>query len=159
MAETTAKKKPPPKNWLIHEGCGGIFIFNKDALIPDERICQKCQRTETYVPDTVIIMGLKGTSEEKLREFCESLLNDFFKKPDAGRAKKSRTVFITRDKSNPQILAASIKIPEIEKHSSEAAEVFIRSCCSTDSYQKIVLAVCRKPVSLPTSFTDKKTKD
>ena len=157
MTEKTSKKEPPPKNWFIHEGCGGIFIFDKDALVPDERTCQKCKRRETYIPNSVIIIGKAGVPEDELNIFCTSLIKEFFKRPEADNTEKSLIILVTRDKSNPKILAATIKITDLEKYTSEKAEILIRSCCKGDSYQKIVLAVCRKPLPLP-FFEDKKTK-
>lgn len=146
VAESKPLKKPPPQNFLIHDGCGGTFIFLKDPdrnpKIDDERICSQCHLKETYELDTLIIIAKPGISE---REFIEVLIGLYKRIMGVDKIQEgtiSQIIKILHDKSNPRVLAAEIVDPDAGKYRD--TEILRLKSDNSEKYHRVVSTVCRK---------------
>ncbi len=152
--EGQTRRTPQP---TIHEGCGGIFIFDfhkveRDSKledwVPDERRCNGifCGRVETYEPKKLIIIGRPGVTEEQLKQFCKSLLRKYF---GVERMRNDPEILIEQDQSNLNVFAAIVYIPGAEKEIDPDNHIKLALKDEEDynkAYELVIWAVCRKPL-------------
>ena len=152
VAEEKRAKKPRahPHDALIHEGCGGMFIFLKPECdethipIPDERVCSECKKKETYEPNRLMIIGRRGVTGEELiklyRKYQERR-NRLPEESDSEGVPEPCTV--TNSRSDFVVLIVTIPDADKERNPELLLEMFIEKT----ELDELILGIFRKPIT------------
>lgn len=137
------------------KSCNGIFIFERESGIPDERVCKKCRRKETYIRSR-FILAAKDTSvtETDMLLICKDIYCILLPQREAQLVVGQSEIDFRHEvglgrSAQGIVVAATVFVPQGDMEKDPFG--FLAGKIKKDHFQNCIGSVFRKPIALDDS--------